>query len=87
MKPYREDKHNPMDEGLSVEEADGALFGVPDIPDSGRMVAALCGSVKHARKHKEAGIDIIVCNGTEGGGHTGKVGSIVLWRFLNKCLP
>jgi NAD(P)H-dependent flavin oxidoreductase YrpB (nitropropane dioxygenase family) len=35
--------------------------------------------VKHARNHKAAGVDIIVCQGTEGGGHTGDVGSIVLW--------
>jgi NAD(P)H-dependent flavin oxidoreductase YrpB (nitropropane dioxygenase family) len=52
---------------------------VKQVKDAGRMVAALCGSVKHALKHKEAGIDILVCQGTEGGGHTGDVGSIVLW--------
>lgn len=52
---------------------------VKEIQDSGRLVAALCGSVKHALNHKEAGLDIIVCQGSEGGGHTGEVGSIVLW--------
>ncbi len=52
---------------------------VKEIQDSGRMVAALCGSVKHALAHKEAGLDIIVCQGSEGGGHTGDVGSIVVW--------
>jgi len=52
---------------------------VKEIQDSGRMVAALCGSVKHALNHKAAGIDIVICQGTEGGGHTGDVGSIVLW--------
>ncbi len=52
---------------------------VKEVKEAGRMVAALCGSVKHALKHKEAGIDILVCQGTEGGGHTGDVGSIVLW--------
>lgn len=46
---------------------------------SGRLVAALCGSAKHALAHREAGVDIVVCQGTEGGGHTGDVGSIVLW--------
>jgi len=49
------------------------------IQDSGRLVAALCGSVKHALNHKAAGVDLIVCQGGEGGGHTGDVGSIVLW--------
>ncbi len=52
---------------------------VKEIQDSGRMVAALCGSVKHALAHKQAGLDIIVCQGSEGGGHTGDVGSIVVW--------
>jgi len=52
---------------------------VKEIQDSGRTVAALCGSVKHALAHKEAGLDIIICQGSEGGGHTGDVGSIVVW--------
>jgi NAD(P)H-dependent flavin oxidoreductase YrpB (nitropropane dioxygenase family) len=49
------------------------------IHDSGRLVAALCGSVKQALSHKAAGIDIIIAQGTEGGGHTGEIGSVVLW--------
>ena len=49
------------------------------IHDSGRLVAALCGSVKQALSHKTAGIDLIIAQGTEGGGHTGEIGSVVLW--------
>lgn len=49
------------------------------IHDSGRKVAALCGSPYQALKHKEAGVDIVIAQGGEGGGHTGEVGSIVLW--------
>jgi NAD(P)H-dependent flavin oxidoreductase YrpB (nitropropane dioxygenase family) len=49
------------------------------IQESGRLVGALCGSVKHARAHQAAGLDFVVCQGSEGGGHTGDVGSIVLW--------
>ena len=30
-------------------------------------------------RHKDAGVDIIIAQGTEGGGHTGDVGSVVLW--------
>jgi NAD(P)H-dependent flavin oxidoreductase YrpB (nitropropane dioxygenase family) len=52
---------------------------VDEIHDSGRLVAALCGSPAQAMRHKEAGIDIIIAQGGEGGGHTGDVGSIVLW--------
>jgi NAD(P)H-dependent flavin oxidoreductase YrpB (nitropropane dioxygenase family) len=44
----------------------------------GVQVAALCGSVEHARRHAEAGIDIIVAQGSEAGGHTGEIGTMVL---------
>ncbi len=50
-----------------------------DIHAHGRLVAALCGSAHQARKHAEAGVDIVIAQGTEGGGHTGEVGSMVLW--------
>jgi NAD(P)H-dependent flavin oxidoreductase YrpB (nitropropane dioxygenase family) len=43
------------------------------------LVAALVGSVKHARKQKEAGVDIIVASGYEAGGHTGEITSMLLW--------
>ena len=46
---------------------------------SGRLVAALCGSAKQALRHRAAGIDIVIAQGSEGGGHTGEIGSIVLW--------
>jgi NAD(P)H-dependent flavin oxidoreductase YrpB (nitropropane dioxygenase family) len=46
---------------------------------SGRLVAALCGRVHQAVRHKQAGIDIVIAQGTEGGGHTGDIGSMVLW--------
>ncbi len=49
------------------------------IQDSGRLVGALCGKVKQVRSHVEAGLDFIVAQGGEGGGHTGDVGSIVFW--------
>ncbi len=49
------------------------------IHGAGRKVAALCGSPSQARKHADAGVDIIVAQGTEGGGHCGEIGSIVLW--------
>jgi len=52
---------------------------IAQIQESGRMVAALCGSVKHAKAHVAAGIDVVIAQGGEGGGHTGDVGSIVLW--------
>jgi NAD(P)H-dependent flavin oxidoreductase YrpB (nitropropane dioxygenase family) len=52
---------------------------IAEVQASGRLIGALAGSVKHALHHKEAGLDFIVCQGTEGGGHTGEIGSLVLW--------
>ena len=43
------------------------------------MIGALCGKRKQALQHKAAGLDFIVAQGSEGGGHTGEVGSLVLW--------
>jgi NAD(P)H-dependent flavin oxidoreductase YrpB (nitropropane dioxygenase family) len=47
--------------------------------DHGVPVAALCGSVQHAERHVMQGVDIVVAQGTEAGGHTGDVSSLVLW--------
>ena len=52
---------------------------IKQIQDSGRMVGALCGSPRHAKRHVEAGLDFIIAQGGEGGGHTGEIGSMVLW--------
>jgi NAD(P)H-dependent flavin oxidoreductase YrpB (nitropropane dioxygenase family) len=52
---------------------------IGEIRDAGRLVAALCGSPEQARRHRDAGVDIIIAQGSEGGGHTGEVGSVVLW--------
>ncbi|WP_413755767.1 NAD(P)H-dependent flavin oxidoreductase [Streptomyces sp. MMBL 11-3] len=46
--------------------------------EKGVPVAALAGSARHARKHAEAGIDIVVAQGYEAGGHTGEIASMVL---------
>ena len=52
---------------------------ITKIHDAGRLVAALCGRPEQALKHKRAGIDIVIAQGYEGGGHTGEIGSMVLW--------
>ncbi|MFK7957562.1 MAG: nitronate monooxygenase [Lysobacterales bacterium] len=49
------------------------------VKSSGRLIGALCGKVKQALSHKQAGLDFVVAQGGEGGGHTGEIGSIVLW--------
>jgi len=50
--------------------AAGKKHGIP--------VAALVGAKEHAMKQIEAGVDIIVAQGGEGGGHCGEVSTIVL---------
>lgn len=61
---------------------------IAEVQESGRLVAALCGSVKHALSHKAAGVDVIIAQGHEGGAHTGAVGSIVLWpEVINAVSP
>ncbi|WP_244928343.1 nitronate monooxygenase family protein [Nocardioides sp. W7] len=44
----------------------------------GVKVAALAGAAKHALAHVRNGVDIIVAQGYEAGGHTGEVASMVL---------
>ena len=41
-------------------------------------VGALVGAVKHALHQKEAGVDLIIAQGFEAGGHTGEIASMVL---------
>ncbi|HEX3669223.1 MAG TPA: nitronate monooxygenase family protein [Acidimicrobiia bacterium] len=47
--------------------------------EHGVKVAALCGSVQQAERHVNQGVDIVVAQGGEAGGHTGDVASLVLW--------
>jgi NAD(P)H-dependent flavin oxidoreductase YrpB (nitropropane dioxygenase family) len=42
------------------------------------LVAALAGTTRHAQQHAAAGVDLIVAQGTEAGGHTGQVATMVL---------
>jgi NAD(P)H-dependent flavin oxidoreductase YrpB (nitropropane dioxygenase family) len=51
---------------------------VQEAHDHGILVAALAGKAEHARAHKAAGVDIIVAQGHEAGGHTGEVTTMVV---------
>jgi NAD(P)H-dependent flavin oxidoreductase YrpB (nitropropane dioxygenase family) len=51
-----------------VERAKGA----------GVAVASLVGKPEHARRQLEAGVDVLVAQGTEAGGHTGTIATMVL---------
>ena len=41
-------------------------------------VAALVGQAKHARRQLDAGVDLLIAQGTEAGGHTGTIATMVL---------
>jgi NAD(P)H-dependent flavin oxidoreductase YrpB (nitropropane dioxygenase family) len=46
--------------------------------DANVAVAALAGTVTHAQRHHATGVDLIVAQGTEAGGHTGEIATMVL---------
>jgi enoyl-[acyl-carrier protein] reductase II len=60
-----------------------AGLGVPmpimeKLKAAGLKVMVVCGAVKHAVKAEQAGCDAVICQGAEGGGHTGLVGTMPL---------
>ena len=61
---------------------------IKQVHDSGRLIGALAGRLKHGINHKEAGLDFVVCQGGEGGGHAGEVASMVLWpQMIDAVAP
>ncbi len=46
--------------------------------EAGMKVAALIGTVKHALRQRDAGVDLLVAQGHEAGGHTGDIATMVL---------
>jgi NAD(P)H-dependent flavin oxidoreductase YrpB (nitropropane dioxygenase family) len=46
--------------------------------DAGVVVAALVGQPKHAARQIDAGVDLLIAQGTEAGGHTGTIATMVL---------
>ncbi|MBW2290908.1 MAG: nitronate monooxygenase [Deltaproteobacteria bacterium] len=55
--------------GFMVEAAHGV----------GMKVLGIAGNVRNARRIAESGADLVVAQGHEAGGHTGRIGSIALW--------
>lgn len=45
----------------------------------GIKVGGMIGKLQHALRHKEAGVDILIAQGMEAGGHTGDITSMILW--------
>ncbi|MCW2758647.1 MAG: monooxygenase, partial [Nocardioidaceae bacterium] len=42
------------------------------------VVGAQAGTVEHALRHQAAGVDFVIAQGTEAGGHTGEISTMVL---------
>ncbi|WP_339831978.1 nitronate monooxygenase family protein [uncultured Parvibaculum sp.] len=71
---------------VMIEEGATAFIsglGVPNnilkkLHDAGMKVMNVCGTVKHAVSGEQAGLDAVIAQGTEGGGHTGKVAGMAL---------
>ena len=69
-----------------IEEGASAFIAGLGIPmpimarlkQAGLKVMVVCGAVKHAVKAEQAGCDAVICQGGEGGGHTGLVGTLPL---------
>jgi enoyl-[acyl-carrier protein] reductase II len=77
-----------VEEGIqSVIDGGARIFvaglGVPrDVIDllhsHGILVGSMCGKVRHAVAAAASGVDFVVAQGTEGGGHTGTVATMAL---------
>jgi NAD(P)H-dependent flavin oxidoreductase YrpB (nitropropane dioxygenase family) len=53
-------------------------FMVAEAHANGMKVLGITGNAKNARRMAQSGIDLLVAQGHEGGGHTGRIGTMVL---------
>jgi len=53
-------------------------FIIPQARAQGMKVIGLVGNVKNARRLAEVGVDLVVAQGYEAGGHTGRIGTLAL---------
>ena len=91
-KPFGIDLLSPVPDQLekgvdAIIESGASSFiaglGVPfpiieKLHNAGLLVISMVGTVNHAKRAEQAGCDIVVAQGTEGGGHTGKIGTMAL---------
>jgi enoyl-[acyl-carrier protein] reductase II len=89
-KPFGVDLLTALPESLTdsvdaiIEEGASSFIaglGVPlpiidKLKAAGLKVMVVCGAVRHAVKAEQAGCDAVICQGGEGGGHTGLVGAL-----------
>ena len=49
-----------------------------DVHSRGKLVGGLVGAPEHVAKHLDVGTDLIIAQGSEAGGHTGEISTLVL---------
>ncbi|MBN1612824.1 MAG: nitronate monooxygenase [Deltaproteobacteria bacterium] len=54
-------------------------FMVADAHAAGMRVLGIAGNTRNAGRIAKSGVDLVVAQGHEGGGHTGRIGSAALW--------
>ena len=61
---------------------------VAELKQRGIVVGAMCGKAAHAQRQCAAGVEVIVAQGTEAGGHTGDIATMVLVpQVVQVCGP
>ncbi|MDE2453733.1 MAG: nitronate monooxygenase [Burkholderiales bacterium] len=61
---------------------------VQALRERGIAIGALCGKPQHAIRQREAGVEVIIAQGTEAGGHTGEIATMVLVpEVVRACGP
>jgi NAD(P)H-dependent flavin oxidoreductase YrpB (nitropropane dioxygenase family) len=77
---YRDQVQVVLDERVPVFASGlgNPAFMVPDAHERGMKVIGLAGNLKHARRVADGGCDVVVAQGTEAGGHTGQISTMVL---------
>jgi NAD(P)H-dependent flavin oxidoreductase YrpB (nitropropane dioxygenase family) len=53
-------------------------YAVEAAHSKGVLVGALCGAPRHAVRNVERGVDVLIAQGTEAGGHCGEISTMVL---------
>jgi enoyl-[acyl-carrier protein] reductase II len=72
--------------GVIIDEGASAFIAGLGVPgpvverchDAGLLVMSMCGKVSHAVAAEEVGCDVVVAQGTEAGGHTGRIAGMAL---------
>jgi len=54
-------------------------FMVDEAHAAGMKVLGISGNMKNAARIAQSGVDLVVAQGHEAGGHTGRIGSLALW--------